>query len=319
MQCQGAGPAGLTLVPRAGDPQVGSHFVDALFQPIDPVLTNASVTCLAGPTPTPAVTPTATPNLCRLVVVPASGSFEVRVEQCTGVAGVGFQVNFDPAILRVEARTAGPDFPAGCNVQVDTIDNGAGFVDFGCIIAPLSGSNGGGLVARYSLSCAAEGTSALTLKETELVDSLARPLPHQVSSGSFVCSAGQVTPASPTSTPPLGATPTRTPTGVGPTPTRTRTPTGVGPTATRTPTRTPTGVGPTPTRTPIVEKACGDVDDRGGVTSIDALIVLQLGARLISSLPNAPSADVNGDGQITAIDATLILQLVAGLLGDLDC
>jgi hypothetical protein len=98
--------------------------------------------------------------------------------------------------------------------------------------------------------------------------------------------------------------------------------------ATDTPTVTNTVPAPTPTDTPAVvptatpePKLCGDVNDDGNVNSIDAQLVLQLKAGLITTLVNMASADVNGDGEITSVDAALILQKDAGLIGQdaLDC
>jgi hypothetical protein len=87
----------------------------------------------------------------------------------------------------------------------------------------------------------------------------------------------------------------------------------VPPTATNTPPPTNTPVTPpTPTAGPI--KMCGDVNDDGLVNSVDAQLILQLKANLITSLPNEPSGDVNDDGQLTSVDAALILQRTAGLI-----
>jgi hypothetical protein len=61
-------------------------------------------------------------------------------------------------------------------------------------------------------------------------------------------------------------------------------------------------------------KPVGDVTCDGVVNPVDALYVLQLEARLLSTLP-CPHGDVNGDGQISSLDASLILQYAAGLLG----
>lgn len=64
-QCQQDGMAPLTLVPRPGDVQLGTHFLDAMIHPIDPLLANATVSCGATPTPTatpPAPTENATPT-----------------------------------------------------------------------------------------------------------------------------------------------------------------------------------------------------------------------------------------------------------------
>lgn len=61
----------------------------------------------------------------------------------------------------------------------------------------------------------------------------------------------------------------------------------------------------------------GDANCDRYVNSIDALLVLQLTAGLISSLPCQQEADADGDGQITAIESTLVLQFAAGLLPSL--
>jgi hypothetical protein len=122
--------------------------------------------------------------------------------------------------------------------------------------------------------------------------------------------------ATPTPTETMTGTPTETATETPtmtltatPTATATRTPT---PQVTSTPTRTST---PSPTITP--PKALGDVDDDGLVNSIDALLILQFNANLITALPNAPSADVDQNSVVGPVDAALILQFVAGLLTQL--
>jgi hypothetical protein len=61
----------------------------------------------------------------------------------------------------------------------------------------------------------------------------------------------------------------------------------------------------------------GDANCNGRVDSIDAALVLQLGAGMISSVGCNALADANDDGRINSIDAALILQYVAGMLGDL--
>ena len=71
------------------------------------------------------------------------------------------------------------------------------------------------------------------------------------------------------------------------------------------------GIGPvTPTPTPT--RRYGDANKDGNVNSIDAALVLQYSAGLLTSV-NA-NADASNNGQINAIDATLILQYVAGLI-----
>ena len=57
----------------------------------------------------------------------------------------------------------------------------------------------------------------------------------------------------------------------------------------------------------------GDASCDGEVNSLDAALVLQFGAGLISSVPCAQDADVNRSGNIDSLDAALILQCGAGL------
>ena len=81
---------------------------------------------------------------------------------------------------------------------------------------------------------------------------------------------------------------------------------------TMTPTFTPT---PTPTATPTPHPALkGDVNCSGTVDAIDAALILQFSAALVSQLPCLENADVNTDGAVTSVDAALVLQAVAGLI-----
>ena len=61
----------------------------------------------------------------------------------------------------------------------------------------------------------------------------------------------------------------------------------------------------------------GDANCDGLVNSIDAALILQLGAGLLVSLPCDEAANVNGDLVINSIDAALVLQFSAGLLDSL--
>ena len=59
------------------------------------------------------------------------------------------------------------------------------------------------------------------------------------------------------------------------------------------------------------------LDDAGAAQTqlaIDASLLLQLGAGLVSELPCGALGDANDDGEIDAIDASLILQFSAGLV-----
>jgi hypothetical protein len=72
---------------------------------------------------------------------------------------------------------------------------------------------------------------------------------------------------------------------------------------------------PTATPTPTPVELIGDVNKDGRVDAVDAALVLQYSAGLITSIN--PNADVNLNGQINSIDAQLILQFVAGLINHL--
>ncbi len=108
------------------------------------------------------------------------------------------------------------------------------------------------------------------------------------------------------------ATVTPRPSGT-PTPTSQPTPTATQPPSTSTLSPTPTSPS-TPTLTPTPERQIGDANCDGVVNAVDAELVLEYSARLVTSLPCQQNADVNGDGRIDAVDAALILQYVAGLL-----
>lgn len=90
------------------------------------------------------------------------------------------------------------------------------------------------------------------------------------------------------------------------------------PTTAATPTATPSPtVTFTPTRTPAPPRRYGDVSCDTNVNSLDAALVLQFSAGLVSSLNCHQNADVNSDGSINALDAALILQFSAGLIASL--
>jgi len=91
------------------------------------------------------------------------------------------------------------------------------------------------------------------------------------------------------------------------------------PAATLTPTPRPPTVTPTPTARPTATPTpggcpplIGDVNGDGVANSVDAALILQYSAGLLSSI--SPNGDVNRDGRINPIDAVLVLQFTAGLL-----
>ncbi len=65
----------------------------------------------------------------------------------------------------------------------------------------------------------------------------------------------------------------------------------------------------TTTRTLTVAPLPGDANCDLATNSIDAALILQLSAAMVSELPCEDAADVNQDGSVNAIDSFLILQL----------
>jgi hypothetical protein len=81
----------LTLVPRANDPQLGSHFLDQNLSPIDPTLSDAVVTCEEQPpTPTPTTGgPTPPPPVCG-----TDGCVEIGTGDTTIAVGDSTELTF---------------------------------------------------------------------------------------------------------------------------------------------------------------------------------------------------------------------------------
>lgn len=68
---------------------------------------------------------------------------------------------------------------------------------------------------------------------------------------------------------------------------------------------------------PLRAAQLGDVDCNGDVTSIDAALILQFTAGVVTFLLCPESADVDGDGNTTSVDAAIILQFTARLIPSL--
>jgi hypothetical protein len=67
-------------------------------------------------------------------------------------------------------------------------------------------------------------------------------------------------------------------------------------------------------RTPQAQASLrpGDVDGDAGVNSVDAALVLQFDAGLVTELKDEKAADVSGDDIVNSLDAALILQYEGG-------
>ncbi|RMF20903.1 MAG: hypothetical protein D6760_10575 [Deltaproteobacteria bacterium] len=68
----------------------------------------------------------------------------------------------------------------------------------------------------------------------------------------------------------------------------------------------------------MIAPACGDADDTGSVTVLDAQRVLFAAVGLISDCPLA-TCDVSGDGQLSVVDAQMTLASAVGVPVTLSC
>lgn len=62
------------------------------------------------------------------------------------------------------------------------------------------------------------------------------------------------------------------------------------------------------------DHAPGDVNGDGGISGVDAVLVLKHAANILQADFNLAAADVNGDGSINGVDAVLILKYAAGTI-----
>ncbi len=72
--------------------------------------------------------------------------------------------------------------------------------------------------------------------------------------------------------------------------------------------------GTDPLRAERLGNRLGDVNCDGAVSSIDAALILQLTAGVVTFLFCGDFGDVDGDGNTTSVDAAIILQFTAGLI-----
>ena len=124
------------LIPRAGDPQAGTHFTDINLAQLDPALSDAVITCGEGVTPTP----TATPVLGAVTFVGTLA--EATTPAACGPGTIILTVSGDHTqVLSVEVR----DFPVAGSDQnltvvfdppVDIVDGS--FSDSGPLPDPFS-------------------------------------------------------------------------------------------------------------------------------------------------------------------------------------
>ncbi len=284
-------------------------------------------TC-AGQAPTPTVTSISDAvNVNINSAVGAGCNSDTVPTKCGVASSASFTVNFAISAQPTQGSYGGYDleitYAAPLSYVASSLKQTGSGVWPGCVFAvgegPFSAGNAKtactigvsasnstylGVLATLDFRCNSAGTATLTLVagsgHTDIINGAGVPV-AETANETLTINCIAVT-----------ATPTITPT---PTPTNTATDT---PTVTWTPTYTPTFT-PTPTRTPTPTPRGlpGDVNCRGRVDAIDATLILQLDAGIVSSLLCQRNGDVNHDGRVNALDAAIVLQYVAGIIPSL--
>jgi LysM repeat protein len=148
------------------------------------------------PTPTPLPPPPpvpTTPGGTVIRVVPASqqveaggtATAEVLIENVSGLWGAELQLQFDPALVRVQdadpeaagVQIAAGSFPSPDFVAVNEVDNEMGIVNYAVTQkAPREPVNGGGLLASITFQGLSQGSSVPTLSVVELSTNQGLPI-----------------------------------------------------------------------------------------------------------------------------------------------
>jgi len=179
-------------------------------------------------------------------------ALQVMIEEASDLGAFEFDLIYDPATLQVKEATLG-DFLGSTGRSAvpigPEVDNAEGRVTFGAIsFGSGPGPSGMGILATITFIAQGEGSTALELREVQILDTAANVQEVTVEGG-WVVARGAATPTSiPTATPVPTATATPVPIS---TPQAVNTPT---PTAIPLPPPTPIGTSPavkTPTKTPV--------------------------------------------------------------------
>ncbi|MEW6183454.1 MAG: Ig-like domain-containing protein, partial [Bacillota bacterium] len=137
-------------------------------------------------------------------VVVTGQEFQVNIEvrDVQGLMGTEFKLAFDPALLEVLEVTKGNVFSSPLEVE-KTIDNSAGFVEYGAIVLSASDAfSGTGNAAVVKFNAKAVGSSALTLSNTLLGAEGGASISHTTFSATVTIQAPDTDPPTVTGTDP---------------------------------------------------------------------------------------------------------------------
>jgi Cohesin domain len=127
------------------------------------------------------------------VVVGQTFDIPVSVSQVSDLFSFQFDLSYDPIILELQSISEGSFLPtAGSTFFLPgTIDNTAGTATFTAdsLVGAISGASGDGALAIFSFEALTAGTSALTLSNVVLIDSLQNEIPFGTTDGQVIVSS----------------------------------------------------------------------------------------------------------------------------------
>jgi hypothetical protein len=262
------------------------------------------------------------------VAVNDSFSLEVYADNIGDLYGFETTIRFNPAVLEVldaDGGTAGVQvnrgswLPGGAHVAVNSVDNGAGTIQFvATLIAPDPALNGSGALVSLPFRAKASGSSAIAIDALKLVNSSAVIIPVSHNDGQVTVSgvpsqatlagtvrlegrtdhSGTVVQLDGGSSVTTGANGNYSFVTTASTHNLAFSRSGYLPAST-----TAVGVAGSTVSVPTVTLLAGDINGDG---MIDILDLVAVGAQFGSSSPSPATADANGDGTVDIIDIVLV-------------
>lgn len=130
-------------------------------------------------------------------IMAGTGALNVRITDVVDLYAWQFDLAFDPVLLAANAASEGAFLSGGGTTffSVITLDNTTGTVTLlNTLIGPEPGVSGSGTLATIHFVALSAGTSAITLSNIVLLDSILGDIPADVRNGSVTAVPGAVIP-----------------------------------------------------------------------------------------------------------------------------